>query len=55
MDKPLEFTSLHELVKNFDEAYKECGHRLIKVKYASSSEWYSWIVMIDFEVIHYQN
>ena len=32
MDKALEFNSLYELIKNFDEAYKDCGHRLVKVK-----------------------
>jgi hypothetical protein len=33
MEKPLEFTSLFEMIKNFDEAYQECGHRLIKVSW----------------------
>jgi hypothetical protein len=32
MDKPLEFNSLFDLIKDFDEAYRDCGHRLIKVK-----------------------
>jgi hypothetical protein len=32
MDKPMEFTSLNELIKNFDEAYAECGQRLLKVR-----------------------
>ncbi len=31
MDKPLEFNSLFDLIKNYDEAYKDCGHRLVKV------------------------
>jgi len=31
MDKPIEFGSLFELIKNFDEAYKELGHKLLKV------------------------
>jgi len=31
MDKPLEYSSLFELIKNFDEAYKDCGHKLVKV------------------------
>ena len=36
MDKPLEFNSLYELIKNFDEAYKDCGHRLVKVNFKKS-------------------
>lgn len=32
MDKKLEFTSLHDLVSDFEEAYKNCGHRLVKVR-----------------------
>ena len=32
MDKKLEFTSLYELVNDFEEAYKNCGHRLVKVR-----------------------
>lgn len=31
MNKPMEFNSLFELIKNFDEAYKDCGHKLVKV------------------------
>ena len=31
MDKPVEFGSLFDLIKNYDEAYKDCGHRLVKV------------------------
>ena len=32
MDKKLEFPSLHDLIQNFDEAYKDCGHKLVKVR-----------------------
>jgi hypothetical protein len=32
MDKPLEFTSLFEMIKTYDEAYKECGQRLVTVR-----------------------
>ena len=38
MDKPLEFSSLFDLIKNYDEAYKECGQKLIKVnRYCSGT------------------
>ena len=32
MDKPLASTSLYDLICLFDEAYKNCGQRLIKVR-----------------------
>ena len=32
MDKKLEHSTLNDLIQNFDEAYKACGHRLVKVR-----------------------
>lgn len=32
MTKNVDHTSLYDLVTNFDEAYKECGHKLVKVR-----------------------
>lgn len=32
MDKPLEYSSLFDLIEEFDKCYKDCGHRLIKVR-----------------------
>ena len=32
MDKPFDYTSLHDLIEEFDESYRNCGQRLIKVR-----------------------
>ncbi len=32
MDKELHFPSLHSLIEEFDESYRHCGHRLVKVR-----------------------
>lgn len=32
MDKKMEHTSLYDLIADFDEGYRNCGHRLIKVR-----------------------
>jgi len=33
MDKAVEFGSLFDLIKNFDESYRDLGHKLLKVSY----------------------
>ena len=32
MDKKLEYPTLHHLIMDFEESYRNCGHRLIKVR-----------------------
>ena len=32
MDKKLEYTSLYDLVMDFEQAYRNCGHRLVKCR-----------------------
>ncbi len=32
MDKKMEFNSLHDLIRNFEDSYRDCGHRLVKVR-----------------------
>ena len=31
MYKPLEYSSLHNLVEDYEQAYTNCGHDLVKV------------------------
>ena len=34
MYKPLEYSSLHNLVEDYEQAYTNCGHDLVKVNSA---------------------
>ena len=34
MFKPLEYSSLHNLVEDYEQAYTNCGHELVKVNSA---------------------
>ena len=34
MFKPLEYSSLHNLVEDYEQAYTNCGHDLVKVNSA---------------------
>ena len=32
MDKKLDYSSLYDLIMEFEQSYRNCGHRLIKVR-----------------------